>query len=199
MYPDLTDLIQLFKHLVAKDFNFLFRDYSFRLVHEEEYSSGIGFRFESPKVALEISFIRHELGFRIGMKDLEEKEGLPVSIEDLVIIANHEPFCDLVYSEEGMIAWLGEIEAVLKSHGGPLLVGDSTAYRNLRESQRSRNESSMREMQLRDIREKLIHVWETRDYTAIVRLLHPMKQYLSSVELKKLEYAQKHIWSGHNG
>jgi hypothetical protein len=195
MTPNLTDLILLFKQLVAKDFDFLLQDYAFRLVHEEEYSSGIQFRYESPKVAVEMSFIRHELGLQIGVKDSEEKDGLSVSIGDLVILANHEPFHDLVFSVEGMESWLGEMAEVLKSHDKPFLIGDTKAYQKIAESRSSRVESYMLETQLCSVRKKLNQAWEAKDYTSVVAILKPVKNYLSLAELKKLEYAQKHIRS----
>jgi hypothetical protein len=192
---DLSDLIQLYKRLVAKDFDFLLQDYPFRLIDVEEYSSGIRYRYESPTVAVEMSFILHELGLKIGMKDSEEKDGLSVSIEDLVILANHGPFHDLVFSVEGMESWLGEMAEVLKTHGKPFLIGDTKAYKKIAESQSSRAESYMMEMKMRSIREKLNQAWEAKDYTSVVAILKPVKNYLSLAELKKLEYAQKHTRS----
>jgi hypothetical protein len=192
---DLSDLIQLYKRLVAKDFDFLLQDYPFRLIDVEEYSSGIRYRYESPKVIVELSFFRHELGLTIGRKDSEEKDGLSVSTTDLIILANHEPFCDLIFSVEGMESWLGEMAEVLKQHGRPFLIGDTKAYQKIAESQSSRSESYMLEMQLSNIRTKLNQAWEAKDYTSVVTILKPVKKHLSSVELKKLEYAQKHIRS----
>ncbi len=42
-------------------------------------------------------------------------------------------------------------------------------------------------------REKLDAAWHAKDYAKVVELLDPLHADLTPVELKKLEYAEKHV------
>jgi hypothetical protein len=51
----------------------------------------------------------------------------------------------------------------------------------------------MQEYTIKPVKEQAEQAWKNKDYMRVISLYESIKDYLSSVELKRLEYARKKL------
>jgi hypothetical protein len=76
-----------------------------------------------------------------------------------------------------------------------MLNGDLEMLEKVQALRKEKSDAYIKEMNLRPIREMADIAWRQRDYVKFVGLYSSVEDDLTSVELKKLEYARKKIYS----
>lgn len=94
---------------------------------------------------------------------------------------------------EGVADSIRRAASLVKEHAANALTGDRMYYRRMgvQRSEAAVTEGTRRKQA--DLRSAVDDAWQERDYTRICELLGPMRKNLSPTQLKKLEFAEKHL------
>jgi len=94
-------------------------------------------------------------------------------------------------SARGVQQLVPEMARLVQVYGEPFLNGDAKAYEVAHEARAALWNQFETEMKLRDIRRRLDTAWQGRNYSEVVSLCEPVRELLTSAELKKLDYAKR--------
>jgi hypothetical protein len=184
---------------VLSAFSFLSTDYSFTCVTVEDTFV----RYESESIFINIYHGRssYELGVEIGK--LEKNSGLPEDwytigeIMDLIGVREKLKFTFFQASTRDRIQMLvPKLAEYVREYAKPILNGDIQLFDKLHDLRQRKSDSYLKDMKLRRIREKAEIAWHEKNYSELIALYKSMRDDLSQVEAKKLEYAQKRLQSG---
>lgn len=185
-----------FKEEVLNSFNFLIKEYGFQCTCKEEMRVS----FETQKVYIGIyhEVASYELIFEIGLKPstletVDSKYTLP-EIMDLVIgQSNKDNVFFQASTVTGVKKCISEMAELVKKYAHNVLIGDVPTYESLRLIQKQRSDKYIKEMELGHIRPKAEDAWHNKRYEEFVELYESIQNYLSPIDIKKLEYARNHI------
>jgi hypothetical protein len=194
--PD-SDRDQLgFASEVVSAFKFLSTEYGFQCVRIEQTFV----RYESISSFVNIYHGRRsfELGVEIGR--LEKVPGLQENwytigeILDLIGVREKLGFTFFQASTHERVQMLvPKLAEYVREYARPIFEGDSKIFESLSNLRRKKSEDLIREMRLSQIRDKATTAWHKKDYAKLIELYNSMKDDLTQVEIKKLEYAKKHL------
>lgn len=185
-----------FKEEALNAFSFLLKDYGFHLVKEETTF----LRYENDKVFVNIYHGRasFELGFEIGL--------LPQSIMDsetkhslLEIIELHNKQKDLDYTffqastKDRVVEYIPKLSHLVKLYAKDALLGDASVFKKLGEIQLNKSNKYIKEMELRRTRQAVEKAWNVNNYSKVITLYETIKNYMTSSERKKFDYAVKKV------
>jgi hypothetical protein len=183
-----------FMQSVLANFSFLL-DLGFRPVQEE-----VTFvRYESPTVFVNIYHGRSsfELGVEVGGLG-EPLEA--ISLYDIISWAGaldaegfgqHVMF--QVSSEEGVQQFVPRLASLVQRYGMPFLQGNYTAYTEVLEARSHAAADYEKQVQLLDLRRRAESAWEAKNFAEVVELYGSMKPNMTTVEVKRLDYAEKQV------
>jgi hypothetical protein len=181
---------------VLSTFHFLTQDYCFKPVKTD-----LTFvRYESDLIFVNIYHGRrsYELGVEIGK--LEKDSSVPEigytigEIMDFVGVRNDLKFTFFQSSNKDQIkVLLKKLAAYVRDYAGEILNGNLEILMRVQMLQQEKSDAYIKEMNLRHIREKADVAWRQKDYIKLVELYNPVAEDLTSVEVKKLEYARKKL------
>lgn len=185
-----------FKKEVLYYFNFLIKEYGFQLITEEETHVS----FESDKVLINIyhELLSYELIFEICKKPsaiglIENK----FTLSEIVELCNGQSDTKNVFFQastaSGVKKCISNMADLVNQYAKGALVCDKLLYERLKLLQKQRSDILINEMELRRIRSKAEKFWKDKNYEQYIKLFEGSQKELSSIELKKLEYAKKHI------
>jgi hypothetical protein len=187
-----------FTPAVLSSFHFLIEDYKFKCVKTD-----VTFvRYESKSMFVNIYHgrISCEIGVEIGK--LEEDPSIQENwytigeILDTVGVRKDLKFTFFQSSDKDVIKkLLGKLAEYVKNYAEPMLNGDLEMLEKVQALRKEKSDAYIKEMNLRPIREMADIAWRQRDYVKFVGLYSSVEDDLTSVELKKLEYARKKIYS----
>lgn len=180
-----------FRETVLSSFNFL-GDFGLHPVEEEVTLV----RYESSEAFVNVYHGRasFELGVEIGrLKEPTEK----LTLYDIVAWAGAEKaegfgqhVAFQVSSRKGVQEFVPKLAALIKKHAAPLLRGDRAAYDSALAIQSERAQQYAKEVNLKSVRSKVEAAWQAKDYAQVVELYDSMRNDLTDVEAKKLDYAE---------
>lgn len=182
---------------VLANFQFL-ADMGFRPVQEEITL----IRYESSAVFINVFHGRasFELGIEIGIL-CEPTEH--VTLYDILLWADalkaegfgqHVMF--QVSSREGVQQFVPKLASLVRRYGEPFLRGDSTAYTEVLEARSRAARDFEQQVQLDDLRRRVEIAWTSNDFAGVVDLYGSIGTDMTSVEAKKLAYAEKKLRAG---
>jgi hypothetical protein len=183
-----------FKDSVLDSFRFL-GDLGFRPVQEK-----VTFvRYESPTVFVNIYHGRasFELGVEIGVLCEPTEQ---VTLYDIVAWADalkvegfgqHVMF--QVSSREGVQQFVPKLADLVRRYGEPFLRGNTTAYTEVLEARSRAARAYERQVQLDDLRRRAETAWDSKDFAGVVELYGAIGPDMTSVEAKRLAYAEKQV------
>ena len=185
-----------FKKEVLCYFNFLIKEYAFRLITEEETQVS----FESDKVLINVyhELLSYELIFEIGIKPsalglIESK----YTLSEIVELGNGQSDTKNVFFQastaSGVKKCISKMADLVNQYAQGALVGDKLVYEKLKLLQKHKSDKLINEMKLSRIRSKAEKLWKDKSYEQYINLYEGSQIELSIIELKKLEYAKKHI------
>jgi len=183
-----------FRESVLSNFQFL-QDEGLRPVDQEVTLV----RYQSAEVFLNVYHGRasFELGVEIGrMKEPAEK----LTLYDIIAWAGAEKAEGLgqhvmfqVSSRHGVQEFVPKLAALVRKYAMPLLRGDPDAYYAVTLLRSERSREFTQEIRLRGIRSKAEAAWHAKDYSQVVELYDPVREDLTEVEAKKLDYSEEHV------
>ena len=185
-----------FKEEVLFKFDFLIKEYGFRCVKMEATIV----RYESQKVFINLYHGRasYELGFEIGLQpsslDINERKFTLGEIIELEGVLSDT--CNIYYqvsTQEGIKEFVPKMAELIKKYAVNALEGDVSTFEKLEWIQKQRSDKYLKDMELNRIRPKAEEAWHNKRYDEFIRIYEPIQNYISPAEVKKLEYAKKHI------
>jgi hypothetical protein len=189
--------IQLgFTSEVLSSFHFLVEDYNFKCVKTD-----VTFvRYESKFVFVNIYHGRrsYELGVEIGKLE----NHLPIredwysigEIMDLMGVRKNLRFTFFQASSKDQIQILvRKLAEYVKKYAKPILDGHYEIFEKLEILRKNNSDAYIREAELQNIRERADIAWKQKDYVKFIELYNQVKDGLTSIEGKKLDYARKKL------
>lgn len=155
-------------------------------------------RYESDIASVNVYHGRasYELGIEVGrLAEPNDKVTLYEIIswagaEEAEGLANHAIF--QVSSSEGVQRFVPKLAELVQKYAAPFLRGEQMAYESLKELRSQWTADYTKEVRLRDVRKRVEPAWNAKDYARVAELLRSMREYLTRVEAKRLDYAEKH-------
>ncbi len=186
-----------FMESVLANFRFL-HDLGFGPVQEE-----VTFvRYESPSVFVNIYHGRSsfELGVEVGRLE-EPREA--ITLYDIISWAgalNAEGFGQHVMfqvsSPKGVQQFVSKLASLVQQYGMPFLQGNYTAYKEVLEARSHAAADYEKQVQLLDLRRRAEAAWEAKNFAEVVQLYSSMKPHMTTLEVKRLDYAEKQVLKG---
>lgn len=96
-------------------------------------------------------------------------------------------------TDSGVKKCISEMAELVIQYAQGALGGDRLVYEKLKLLQKQRSDKLINEMELRCIRSKAEKLWRGKNYEQYIKLYEGSQIELSPIELKKLNYAKKHI------
>lgn len=184
-----------FAEEVLKAFCFLVKEYKFKVI---TIQSTVVI-YESKKILITIYHGRSSYVLELEIKrkgNFPEAQEQGFTLGELIFLlsgdfneAKQSSF--QVSNAKGVKLFIPRLAELFKKYSQPILKGDLEIFNRLWEQRERDREKYAKEVHLSHIREKAEVSWHKKDYVKIVGLLEPVKKDLTSVELKKLEYAKK--------
>jgi hypothetical protein len=177
---------------VLAAFDFLTSEYGFRLVKVE-----VTFvRYETTEVFVNVYHGRssYELGVEIGrFADMVGSFERKFTLGDIIDWAGAKAETNFTFamasSPEKVKYWMPRLAALVRKYAGKALRGDALTFAQLRDMARAYQKQDT----LRRMRAEVEEAWHAKDYAKVVELYEPVRDDLSPAEIKKLEYARKHL------
>ena len=157
-------------------------------------------RYESSEVFVNVFHGRasFELGVEIGR--LKESEEEKLTIHDIVLWAGAEKAEGFgqhvmfqVSSPEGVREFVPKLAHVVQKYATPFIKGDATAYREALEARSRAAAEYVKQVNVKQVRNKAEAAWHEKDYAQVVELYSRMRSELSEVESKRLSYAEQQV------
>jgi hypothetical protein len=186
----------------AVKLNFAFvKMFGLEVVEEENWLV----RYQSGKVALSIlheiaSFELYVVFNRVKFPkenfDLDELLNWMQRSDKLekVPVANYQ-----TSSRESVQKFVPLLAELVKQYAGPLLQGDAAVYEALRKQQSFDAAAYTKEVSLRAVRRNAEVAWQHKDYETLASLFKDIRSDLTPSEVKKLQYAERHLTIAHRG
>jgi len=156
-------------------------------------------RYESASVFVNVFHGRasFELGVEIGVLcEPTEK----VTLYDVVAWADalkREGFGQHVMfqvsSREGVQQFVPKLADLVRRYAEPFLRGNTTAYTEVLEARSRAARDYERQVQLDDLRRRVETAWNSKDFAGVVELYGSVGPDMTSVEAKRLAYAEKQV------
>ena len=184
---------------VVSAFKFLLTDYGFSCVKVEPTFV----RYESTSIFVNIYHGRRssELGVEIGklgnIPGLKENWYTLGEVMDLMGVREKLGFTFFQASTRERVQILvPKLAEYVRKYAGSMFEGNLQIFERLRDLRHKKSEEYMKEIFLSQIREEAERAWHKKDYAKLVELYDSMKDDLTFLEVKKLEYAQKRLHCG---
>jgi hypothetical protein len=183
---------------VLSAFSFLSTDYGFAPIRVETTFV----RYESASLFVNVYHGRRsfELGVEIGL--LQKSPGTQedwFSIGDIMDLTGvrekHRYTFFQASTRERVTMLIPRLAEYVKEYAKPIFEGDLQIFERLEDLRGKKSDAYVKDMDLRQIRPKAEEAWHKKDYAKLVELYNSMKDDLTVVESKKLEYAQKRLHS----
>jgi len=185
-----------FMEEVLNQFDFLKTEYEFNCVKTE-----VTFvRYESNKVFINVYHGRasYELGFEIGLQPSslntsERKFTLSEIIELAGALGDTGYTYYQVSTKDGIKEFVPKVAELVKKYAKNALLGDILTFEKMELIQKQRSDKYLKEMELNRIRPKANEAWHNKRYKEFIELYEAVMNNISSAEIKKIEYARKHV------
>lgn len=156
-------------------------------------------RFESPSLFVNVYHGRSsfEIGAELGIIGEHDKVGnYPYSLSALLEVARYpkaEEYRDFAtHTPEGVNEGVKLVSRLFQDYVVPIL-NNPELFELLKEQRKVRTEKYFKKEKLYYLRRDLDKAWLAKDYPKVVEILSPVRKDLDLVQIKKLEYAEKHL------
>lgn len=184
-----------FETIAKSAFVFLENKYGFLCVETGPWKVA----YRSPNVFVTARFDgnrSYEIGLELGRIDnYAGSLDVPYNLGELLRTEgqSNEVTSYQVTTTEALRKYTFRLASLLREHGHSFLIGDDLAFCRVAELRNTESLNYAMENELRQTRVSLEDAWRKKEYLRIVELLSPLQEWLEPSELKKLQYAQKHL------
>jgi hypothetical protein len=189
-----TDRTELrFAEAVEEAFDFL-REHEFTPVQSDP--TFVRFESKSTYVNVYHGRLSFEIGLEIGLQGDRSKEASH-SMSEIIRLVEPEKLaeyrdyaaCTVTDVAEGV----RRLAALFRRYIDAGILDDGGFFERLRRSHTAAVDNYWREMDLARVRRELDAAWHAKNYAKVIEVLEPLREHLSSTELRKLEYAKKNL------
>jgi len=184
-----------FKETVLANFKFL-RSSGFKPVTEDVTLV----RYESKVAFVNVHHGRgsFEVGVEISRLDCPQKYGL----DYIVSWAGKDAWeaegfgrstMFQVSNKEGVQNIVPKVARIVQKYGQPFLEGDTAFYVELAKANEHASLKFQREQIIGQIRKEAEAAWTAKDFARVAELFQPVRDELTEIDRKKLEYAEKRL------
>ncbi|HWO00298.1 MAG TPA: hypothetical protein VNS63_13625 [Blastocatellia bacterium] len=96
-------------------------------------------------------------------------------------------------SAERVKQFVPKVADLIKHYAKSALEGDPTTFKRLADLRWAKSRAREKQETLIRTREKASEAWSKKDYLKVIELFDPVRDDLTPAEIKKLEYAKKHL------
>ena len=194
-----------FSAAVPVSFGFLISEYGFSLTQERDWL----FRAQSPYCRIAIYLDRTQLVTAFervvdGSQEESKRHYIGEMIDIAVIALCLDPQAHVVLSRnlkpEEVRDEVNRQSELLRHYCSPFLRGDFSSWEKLvtcleerGKSYQLKEQKESKEYRLSDIRSKAESAWYRKDYEQVASLYESIQDDLTSLELRRLEYARKQL------
>jgi len=182
-----------FKNAALDALGFMVQDYGFRCTK----IGPLIVRFESEFVYFEVTHEPRsfEIDFSVGRIDKPDER---YTLSELNVFVGYSEEGKtypalMAYKPEAIKEVLMQVGERLKSKGGPILQGRTEAFEKLEKIRSSAPNDYFNGVHVGRAKRIAEDAFRAKEYDKVVQALEPIKGCLGQAELKKLEYAIKHI------
>jgi hypothetical protein len=184
---------------VISTFKFLSTDYDLICVKVDPTFV----RYESRSIFVNIYHGRRSSELDVEIGKLEKTPGIQENwytigeVMDLMGVRKKLGFTFFQASTRERVQMLvPKLAEYVREYARPIFEGNLSIFESLHNLRSKKSEEYIKEMYLSQIREEAENAWHEKNYAKLVELYSSMKDDLTSVEVKKLQYAQKHLKPG---
>jgi len=182
-----------FNYSVRSSFQFLTDDYNFELVKEE-----ITFvRYETDQLFVNIYHGRlsYELGFECGLKSKgeESRYRLNTILRGLMGDTHKKQTFYQASNKEAVANCLSKIASIVKEYCSSLLRVEDSAFAKVELASANEGRELTKKYTIGPVRKQAEQAWKNKEYEKVRSLYKTIEDKLSSIELKRLKYADKYI------
>ncbi len=153
-------------------------------------------RFESPELGVNIFHGRQSYEIGLELESLVSKTEKYSFSELLRLVDQERAECYRSFAAtnaEGVAEGVRQLADSVQQCIAAGLLGDTELFSRLKRQRHDLTKKLSLDVQLQHARQKTEAAWHTKDYATIVRIMKPLRAYLSASEVAKLEFAEKHI------
>jgi hypothetical protein len=181
---------------VLAAFDFLTAEYGF---HRTKVDVTF-IRYESRDVFVNVYHGRssYELGLEIGrFAERVGTEDVEFSLGNIIDVMGARAQTGYTFFQastpEKVKRLVSRLADLLKEYGKAALTGDPLFFSKLRDEAARKSDDYLKQIQLSRIREQVGQAWHQKNYFKVVELYESVRDDLTPAEIKKLEYARKHL------
>jgi hypothetical protein len=181
-----------FQKMVIELFSWL-EDYGFSLI--EEKSTIVKYEGRFGYVNVYHGRSSYEVGIEIGPPGEEQKSNY--SMSELIRLREYEKAKNyrnpIATSEQTMRTAIFAQAEKLMMYGQRVFKGESKVWQELKQQRQNWSKEYAMDIMQSQVRQEVENYFHKKDYKRVIELLSRIEGRLTSVELKKLEYAKKKI------
>ncbi len=98
-----------------------------------------------------------------------------------------------VSNKEGVQNIVPKVARIVQKYGQPFLEGDTAFYDELAKANERASLKFQREQIIGQIRKEAEAAWTAKDFARVAELFQPVRDELTEIDRKKLEYAEKRL------
>jgi len=182
-----------FVETVEAAFSFLVADCGFRLARSEPPTF---VRYESDTMFFNVYHGRQSYELNVEVGSIADPVGRSYRLPDVLGAILGEDDKRRTYfqasNREAVRRCVQVIADLVAQHYGPVLRGDAAVLGRIAAHTSERSQAHTREVVQRPVREAAERAWHTKDYAKVQELYASIRESLTLVERKRLDYAERH-------
>lgn len=177
-----------FKDSTFDRFNFLIDIYDYDLI--KKTNSEVVYKSDHMMIRILYCSYTSELTMNFKANFMNFKN--EISFIDVSEYYHEIPTSYMANDQLSLDACLDKLSLFIQTKAVDLIKGNEFLFRKIYTFSQEENIKYNDELQMSFVRDKLALLWKQKKYSEIVQLLTPITDKLTSLELKKLDYAKKH-------
>lgn len=184
-----------FAEEIQKHLSFLTKQYTFNVV----FTNHTFVRFESDLVFVNVYHGRssYELGIEIGRLGFPDEMAQGYTLSELIQLADSDKSAKFklfaARTPDTVRKGVLQLARLFRTYADKALCGDHAIFGKLHRQREQWKKTFAREVLLAQSRPRAEAAFRRKDYQEVVRLLESLRDALTASELKKLQYAHKHL------
>lgn len=181
---------EAFIQLVGRHFGFLQREYGFEVAEIQD--TRIQFNSKELYAAVYIGRKSYEVGFELGRRGTDERA---FSLHEILGASFERDHTYFASSQEQLEQALESIARLVKTYGTKFLSGGEIELLELEGYRQQNSLEAMERQYYSPIREKASEAWKNHNYEEVIRNLESIREVLTKLEEKQLDYAKRQVAS----
>lgn len=193
--PSVDRLYLRFAEAVHKHFDLLLKEHGFKCVSSDQTFV----RYESDEIFINVYHGRssHEIGTEIGRLNHPDEVETGYSIGSFLQLIDPKQADSYRYfiarNPDAVEKGVSQLSELFKKYALSLLLSDKAIFTKLGKQRIVLTHAFAREVLVSQVRPEATEAFQRKDYQEAARLYESIKEDLTPTEVKKLQYAKKHM------